>query len=463
MKITFHGAARNVTGSQHLLEINGKLLLLECGLFQGRREEANQINRGFGFNPHDVDAVILSHAHIDHCGNLPNLVKNGYKGPIYTSHVSTHLVEILLQDSAHIQESDAEYLNKKKNGSGVYVKPLYTAADARETVQYLRQVKYNEIFEPIPGVQAKLVEAGHILGSSSVVLDINERGRKIRFWFSGDIGRWKLPLVRDPVLPKDVDYLLMESTYGDKPHDDPQLAYVNLRKVVAATVARGGKVIIPAFALGRTQDLVYELNKMMEAHELPRIPVYVDSPLAVNVTDIFRKHQDHFDDETWEFMRAEHVPALGFDTLTYVRSVEESKTLNGRHDPMVIISASGMAETGRILHHLKNNIEDPKNLVLLVSYQAPHTLGRRLAEGVKEVKIFGELYERRCDVVQLDGFSAHADQEFLVNYALATRETLKQVFLVHGDEDAAGALQGLLKTKGIEQVLYPYPKQSVEI
>jgi metallo-beta-lactamase family protein len=463
MKISFHGAARNVTGSQHLLEVNGKLLLLDCGMFQGKREVANQINRTFGFDPRELDAVILSHAHIDHCGNLPNLVKKGYQGPIYTTHVSAHLVELLLQDSAHIQESDAEYINSHLRGNAVRIEPLYTAQDAEEAIRNLERVKYNIPFEPIPGVQAQLVDAGHILGSSSVVLDIRENGRKLRFWYSGDVGRCNLPIVRDPVMPKEVDYLLMESTYGDKPHEDPEIAYDNLRKVVSATVARGGKVIIPAFAVGRTQDLIYALNKMIEANELPRIPVFVDSPLAVNVTDIFRNHQEFFDDETWKFMRDEKTTALGFDSLTYTRSVEESKALNSRHDPMVIISASGMAETGRILHHLKNNIEDPKNLVLLVSYQAPNTLGRRLAEGETQIKIFGEIYERRCDVVQLDGFSAHADQDFLVEYAMASRDTLKQVFLVHGEQKPAETLQGILKAKGIEKVLYPYPRQTVEL
>jgi metallo-beta-lactamase family protein len=283
-------------------------------------------------------------------------------------------------------------------------------------------------------------------------------------WFSGDIGRLDLPLLRDPVLPQQADYLLMECTYGDKPHRDPQMAYDELREVVKRTVERGGKVIIPAFAVGRTQELVYDLHQMMDRKEIPGIPVYVDSPLAVNASDIFRAHPECFDEETREFIAQDrHRAALGFEHLTYTRSVEESKALNNRKDPMVIISASGMAETGRILHHLKNNIEDARNTILIVSWQAPYTLGRRLAEREERVKIFGETYHRRAEVATIGGFSAHAGQTFLTEYAQATAETARQIFLVHGEQDAATAFMEKLAEAGIEQVVYPELYSSVEI
>ncbi|MGE5375482.1 MAG: MBL fold metallo-hydrolase, partial [Bacteroidota bacterium] len=393
MRITFHGAAQTVTGSQHLLEINGHRLLLDCGLYQGKRAEAYKRNLTFSFDPRKVDAVLLSHAHIDHAGNLPNLVQDGYDGPIYATNATVDLATVMLADSGHIQEADAEYLNKKRLARDEEaIEPLYTEADAQRAAQLFHGMEYNQPFAPIPGVVARFIEAGHILGSSAISLEIEEKGRKIRFWFSGDIGRYKLPLLRDPVLPQDVDYLLMESTYGDKPHVDPVLAFEEFETVVDRTLKRGGKVIIPAFAVGRTQELVYHLNMMMFAKEVPPVPVFVDSPLAVNASQVFRKHPECFDDETrWFVQQAQH-PALDFKLLKYVQSVEESKALNLRKDPMIIISASGMAETGRILHHLKNNIEDPKNTVCIVSWQAPDTLGRRLADREKQVKIFGEPY-----------------------------------------------------------------------
>jgi metallo-beta-lactamase family protein len=312
------------------------------------------------------------------------------------------------------------------------------------------------------------VDAGHILGSAAVVLDIEEKKgtkwRKFRLWFSGDIGRRDLPLIRDPVLPERADYMIMECTYGDKLHRDPQQAYEELRDVVSSTIRRGGKVIIPAFAVGRTQELVYSLHIMMDSGDIPKVPVFVDSPLAVNASDIFRAHPECFDRETRDFIAQDrHKAALGFETLTYTRSVEESKALNKRKDPMVIISASGMAEAGRILHHLKNNIEDSRNTVLIVSWQAPYTLGRRLAEREERVKIFGEAYERRAQVATIGGLSAHGGQSFLVEYAQATQEMLKQVFLVHGEGKPAQALTEKLDAVGIDTVTYPDLHTNVEI
>jgi metallo-beta-lactamase family protein len=465
MKIHFHGAAQTVTGSQHLLEINGHKLLLECGLYQGKRKEAFNRNRHFHFDPSSVDAVILSHAHIDHSGNLPHLVKLGYDGPIFATPATAHLGNILLMDSGHIHESHAKYENKKRARRGEPpIDPLYTQVDAAAVAQCFAAIPYERDFNPIPGVTAKFVDAGHILGSAAVILDIEEKGRKFRLWFSGDIGRRDLPLLKDPVLPYDVDYLLMECTYGDKTHHDPQLAFDELREVVGKTVARGGKVIIPAFAVGRTQELVYNLHQMLDNGDIPKIPVFVDSPLAVNATDIFRAHPEVFDAETKDFIQNDqHHAALGFDLLTYTRSVEESKAINDVKGPAVIISASGMAEVGRILHHLKNNIEDPNNTILIVSWQAPHTLGRRLADRVDEVRIFRKYYQRRAQVETIGGLSAHGGQTFLKEYALASQDTLKKIFLVHGEKRGAVPFMDLMKAEGIPDIHFPEAHTTIEL
>lgn len=464
MRIHFHGAAQTVTGSQHLLEINGHRLLLDCGLYQGRRSETYERNLNFAHDPRKVDAVILSHAHIDHAGNLPNLVKNGYEGPIYATRATVDLATIMLADSGRIQESDAAFVNKKRLARGEEaIEPLYTEADAAEAAQLFEPVEYNQPFVPVPGVVARFVEAGHILGSAAVSLEIEEKGQKTRFWFSGDIGRYKLPLLRDPVLPEEVDYLLMECTYGDKPHADPSLAFQEFHDVVQRTLQRGGKLIIPAFAVGRTQELVYNLNIMMFTNDVPPAPVFVDSPLAVNASQIFKKHPECFDDETrWFVQQAKH-PALDFKLLTYVQSVEESKALNLRKDPMIIISASGMAETGRILHHLKNNIEDPKNTVCIVSWQAPHTLGRRLADREKRVKIFGEPYTVNAEIATIGGLSGHAGQDLLTRYAANVKNTVRKIFLVHGEAVPAAALTEKLKLHDLHEVYYPALHSSVDL
>lgn len=464
MKIHFNGAARTVTGSQHLLEINGKTLLLECGLFQGRRSETYEKNLNFSFDPHDVDAMILSHAHIDHSGNIPNLVKMGYNNPIYATHGTTKLAEIMLEDSAHIQEYDAKYVNKRHKKKGLPpVEPLYTHEDAERAIEMFVPKDYEQAFEPIPGVVAHLFEAGHILGSASVVLDITENGRQFRLWFSGDIGRLELPLLRDPVLPFETDYLIMECTYGDKHKRTPTEAYEEFRKVVSETILRSGKVIIPAFAVGRTQELVYDLNRMVSEGVIPRTPVFVDSPLAVNATGVFRQFPQYFDEETYEFIRTERHPALMFDGLHYTQSVDESKALNTRTDPMIIISASGMAETGRIVHHIKNNVEDERNTILIVSWQAPHTLGRRLAERNKQIKIFGDVYNVNAQVETINGLSAHGGQDMLMNYARASKDKMKQIFLVHGEDRGAIPLMELIRKENIAPVSFPESGQVVEI
>jgi metallo-beta-lactamase family protein len=464
LKIHFHGAARTVTGSQYLLEINNSRLLLECGLFQGRRSETYEKNRRFEFDPSEVDAVILSHAHIDHSGNLPNLVKSGYNGPIYATPPTVELAKTMLMDSGHIQEADIQFVNKHRSRRGESpLEPLYTLKDAESVAKFFQPEPYGHEFTPIPGVTAKLVDAGHILGSAAVVLDIQEKDRKFRLWFSGDIGRLKLPLLRDPVMPTNADYLIMECTYGDKSHHLPQQAYDELLDAITRTVRRRGKIIIPAFSVGRTQELVYMLNEMIQSGQIAALPVYVDSPLAVNASDIFRKYPEYFDSETKEFVQTYDHPALNFEKLVYTRSVTESKAINDFKESAIIISASGMSEAGRILHHLRNNIENPANTILIVSWQAPHTLGRRLADRIKEVKIFGMSYEVRAEIVTIGGLSAHADQNMLIDYASHTKNEVKQIFLVHGEQDAANVLKTKLREKGITQLVYPDIHQIIEI
>ena len=465
MRINFDGAAQTVTGSEHLLNINGHNLLLDCGFFQGKRQESYARNNNFPFEARKVDATILSHAHIDHSGNLPNLIKQGFEGLIYATPATAHLANIMLMDSGHIQEDDAAFVSKRNARKGEPpVEPIYTQDQAARVAQCFSPVNYTETFEPVPGVQARLIDAGHILGSAAVMLDIEEQGRKIRLWFSGDIGRRKLPLIRDPILPEYVDFMIMECTYGDKPHRDPEQAYEELCQVVGRTLERGGKVIIPAFAVGRTQEIVYALHQMIESKQLPGVPVYVDSPLAVNATDIFKMHPECFDKETQAFIKADkHHTALGFDRLIYTRSVEESKALNERKDPMIIIAASGMAENGRILHHLRNNIGDPKNTILIVSWQAPNTLGRRLADREKRVRIFGEEYEVKAEVSTIGGLSAHAGQDFLLEYALKVKDSARQVFFVHGEQTPAELLAQKLAEAGMEKPYYPSLGESVVV
>jgi len=464
MKIHFNGAAQTVTGTQFHIEANGANILLDCGLYQGKRSDFYAYNQVFNFDPRKMDALLLSHAHIDHSGNIPNLVKQGFNNPIYATRATCELADVMLRDSAHIQESDIAYVNKKRARKGQSrLEPLYTAPDAIQATHLFQPQEYGQSFQPVEGITAKFVEAGHILGSAAIVLDINENGKKTRIWFSGDIGREKLPLLRDPVLPTDTQILIMESTYGDKPHRSPEAAFIEFRDIVIKTVARGGKVIIPAFAVGRTQELVYFLNIMLANKDIPAIPIYVDSPLAVNASDIFRKFSYLFDEETKKFVESGNHKALSYPNLTYVRSVIESKALNDRYEAMVIISASGMAESGRILHHLRNNIENPKNTIMIVSWQAPNTLGRRMAERQKVVRIFGQLFEVNAEIATIGGLSAHAGQDMLVKYALNSQASINNIFLVHGEHEAATALKEKLNQHGLTSVFYPQKNQTVEI
>ena len=456
MKIQFLGAARTVTGSMHLLEVNGSKILLECGLFQGKRDKTYEINRHFPFDPKSLDAVLLSHAHIDHSGNLPNLVKQGYSGKIIATRATTHLSKLMLRDSGHIQETDIQYANKKRAKKNLPpMEPLYTLEDAERVANHFLSVEYDAPVEVADGIRATFVDAGHILGSAGIALDITEANRNIRVWFSGDIGRRDIPLLRDPVLPVNADYLIMESTYGDKGHRSPNEAYDELREIVKKTVARKGKVIIPSFAVGRTQELAVFLHRMIAQGEIPSIPVFVDSPLAINASQIFNEHPECMDSETITDIRARGHAALDFKEITYTRSVDKSKAINAYQESAIIISASGMAEAGRILHHLRNNIEDPRNTILIVGWQAPHTLGRRLAEREKEVKIFGEKFIRNAEVATINGLSAHAGRDLLMEYALAVKDQVKKVFLVHGEDRGALPLQKELEMQGIKEVIYP--------
>lgn len=464
MKITFHGAAQTVTGSMHLLEINGSRILLECGLYQGKRAETYERNRNFPFAPQSIDAVLLSHAHIDHSGNLPNLIKQGYTGKIIATRATNHLAKLMLRDSGHIQESDIEYANKKRAKKGLApMEPIYTIKDAEKVAGYLSSVEYDDPVEIAEGVRATFMDAGHILGSAGIAIDITEANRTYRVWFSGDIGRREIPILRDPVLPINADYLIMESTYGDKSHRAPQEAYDELRAVAQKTLGRGGKVIIPAFAVGRTQELAVFLHQMMDKGEIPSVPVFVDSPLAINASQIFNEHPECMDEETLQSIRQYGHAALDFKEITYTRSVEESKSINDYNKPAIIISASGMAEAGRILHHLRNNIEDPRNTILIVGWQAPYTLGRRLADREKKIKIFGEHFVRKAEVETIGGLSAHAGRDFLVEYASAVKDQVQKVFLVHGEERGALPLKKELEMQGFKDVLYPKLGATFEI
>jgi metallo-beta-lactamase family protein len=466
MDITFHGAARTVTGSQHLIQVNGSKFLLDCGLFQGSRKETYFRNQHFLYDPRTVDILLLSHAHTDHAANIPNLVKKGFNGLVKTTPASHDLSKYMILDSGRIQENDAEYVNKKNAKRGEPpIEPLYDSQDAEEALKHFAAVPYNTPFEVVPGVAAEYFDAGHILGSSITVLDIEDAkaGRKTRLAFSGDLGRKSTPILRDPTFISDVDYLIMESTYGDRLHKSRDEAQDQLRRVVQEAVDRGGKIIIPSFAVGRAQDLVFSLHFMMESGALPRFPVYVDSPLAVNVSKVFRAYDELHDQAAQDFAEDIHRNVFEFPELTYVGSADESKALNDKKGPMVIISASGMCETGRILHHLRNNIENPRNTVLIVSWQAPDTLGRRLVEKQPRVKIFGESFDVKANVQVINGYSAHADQAGLMEWALSLKGRLKKVFLVHGEPAPAEALAAKLREGGIPEVYYPNLHETVTL
>lgn len=459
MEIQFWGAAREVPGSMHLLRVGGRKLLLDCGLYQGRRKHAFERNRNFPFEPSSIDAVVLSHAHIDHCGNLPTLVRAGFKGKIYATHATRDLCRHMLVDSAHIQKSDVRFVNRRRKRQGKRpFEPLYLIGDARKALARFRPVSYGRTFEPAPGVRAKFIDAGHILGSASVVLDLTEGSRTRRLVFSGDIGRRGLPILRDPRIPRDADQVIMESTYGDREHEPPSRAREFLRECAERTYEESGKLLIPSFALGRTQEIVYRLNQLWEAGELPPMDVFVDSPLAINLTEVYGRHPECFDREMLETMASDSDgDPLGFGRLRYVRSAEESKSLNGRREPAIIIAASGMCEGGRILHHLRNHVGKRSTTVLFVGYQAQHTLGRKLLEGDREVRILGEPTQVRARIERADAYSAHADRSGLIEWAEGVRDRGKvtRFCLVHGEESSALALAEDLRSRGTAEVVVP--------
>ncbi|RLC76931.1 MAG: MBL fold metallo-hydrolase [Chloroflexi bacterium] len=457
MEIQFLGAAQTVTGSQHLISVNGSRILLECGLFQGKRRESFERNRNLPFDAASVDTLILSHAHIDHSGNIPNLVRNGFRGDIYCTFATRDLCSAMLRDSAYIQERDAEYANKKRARKGLPpVEPIYTHTDAIASLEHFISVGYDRPALVAPGARCTFLDAGHILGSASILLEIEEGRRQIRLLFSGDLGRNDRPILRDPTPAPPADALIIESTYGNRSHAPREDAEKKLLDLIGGTCAQGGKVVIPAFSVGRTQEIVYSLRRMARTRELPNVPVFVDSPLAVNATEIFRLHPECYDEELREFVaQNRHPDPFGFDQLRYVRNVEDSKAINDVKGPAIIISASGMCEAGRIQHHLKHNIGDPRNLVLIVSWQAPHTLGRRLVEKQPVVKIFGEKFPLRARVETISGYSAHADREGLLNWAKPTARGLQHTFVVHGDPEPAAALADGLKQLGARGVAVP--------
>ncbi len=445
MKLHFFGANRTTTGSKHLLEVNGRRVLLECGMFQGRRHKTIEYNSRLPFDAASVDAVLLSHAHIDHSGLLPVLCRQGFSGTIFATDATTDLCRYMLLDSAHIQEQDAAFLTKKNLKRGLpAVAPLYTQANATAALQQFAPVRYGEPRDVLPGVRATWIEAGHILGSAMIVLDLEEGGRRVRLAFSGDIGRGNNNILRDPAVPQDVDYLLVESTYGNRTHEP--LTDVNDRicAMVRRAVEQNGKIIIPAFAVDRTQQLLYVFHQLTDSGCIPTLFTYVDSPLARNATAVFRQHPECFNADFAAVMRRDPNP-FDADHLTYIETVEESMALNDHHQPCIILSASGMAEAGRIRHHLKNNIGDPRNLILIVGWCAPHTLGSHLATGHKKVTIFGEDHRVRAQIETINAFSGHADQHELRAWAARVTGSLRGIFVVHGDEPAATAFAETLR------------------
>lgn len=455
MEVIFAGAAREVTGSCHLLYVNGYTIALDCGMFQGRRSESNEKNRALPVPIAELSAVILSHAHIDHSGRLPYLIAEGYSKTIWATPATRDLCAVMLADSAHIQERDADFLGKRNRE---FIEPLYGTRHATRTMELMVGVPYNKAFEVVPGVRATFVDAGHILGSASVILDCTENGITKRLVFSGDVGRSGLAIIRDPAPPEGADAVIMESTYGNRDHESVDGARARLAEVVKETAAKGGRVLIPAFAVGRTQEILYNLHSLSREGAIPAIPIYLDSPLAIDTTTVFEMHPEVFDQS--EDMVRKVAELFQFPLLHFTRSVEESKALGRAKGPMIIVAASGMVEAGRILHHLAQGASDPRNTILIVGFQAEHTLGRRIVERQPFLKIFGEEVPLRARVEVINGYSAHADRTELTRWLDKVREKspkLDSVWLVHGETEAQDTLQASLTAKGYK-VSCPRPR-----
>jgi len=457
MHLQFFGAVETTTGSRHILDFQGKQILLDCGLFQGHRKETYEKNLNFPFDPRGITALLLSHAHIDHCGNIPNLVRKGFEGTVYCTSATLDLSRALLRDSAHIQEKDVEYLNRKRARKNLPpVMPLYTLKDAEESLNHFHGIYYHRPFHILRNMVVTFFDAGHILGSALVVMDAQLEDGLHRILFTGDLGRRDAPILKDPEVPSNVDTLIIESTYGNRFHGDITQTEEKLEKIVNRVAERKGKIIVPAFSVGRTQELVYCLKRLGDEGRIPLLPTYVDSPLSTNVTEIFRHHYECYDEESRDLYLSGEDP-FGFSSLRYIRKTAKSKELNDKEESCIIISASGMCEAGRILHHLKNNIEDSRNLVLIVGFMADNTLGRSLAERQDRVRIFGEPYSLNAEVEILDEFSAHADSRELLEYVEAINKSgsLKQVFVVHGEKDQSKALAEKISGKVQVKAILP--------
>jgi metallo-beta-lactamase family protein len=464
MRINFFGATRTTTGSVYLFEVNGQRLLLECGLFQGRRGESIERNRTFPFDPKQIDVVVLSHAHIDHCGNLPNLCRQGFEGNIYCTFATRDLASIMLEDSAQIQRDDAAFVSKKRAKKGLpSVEPLYTATDAEKAVRQFVGINYDRPFPVTDGVTVTFRDAGHILGSAQVVFDVRENGRAFRYLFSGDIGRGGDDILRDPEPVDGVDCLQIESTYGAREHAPKANANADVGRLVREALEHNGKVIIPSFSVGRTQQIVYTLHQLTLAGQMPKVPLFVDSPLSVNATEVYRLHPECFNQSIYRFLREKENP-FGMENLTYIREVAHSMKLNELKDPAIIISASGMAEAGRIRHHLANHIGNPANLILFIGYCAEHTLGAQIMAGQSPVNIFGEPHAVRARIASLDSFSGHADKNELRRYVEALAGNIKKISVIHGEESQALTFGETLRAmKPQAEVLVPEYQQVLEV
>jgi len=465
MKVAFHGAARAVTGSKHLITLNNNTqILLDCGMFQGMGGVTEKLNSYFGFEPGNISYLVLSHAHIDHCGLMPRLVAEGFKGTIYATPATMDLARILLMDSAKIQMQDAEYMNRKRKDHEEVEEPLYTEDDVVKTLSQFKVVDYNEDFKINDQITLHLTDAGHILGSAAVHLTINEDGKTTRVTFSGDVGRYGDLLLKSPQRFEQSDYIIMESTYGDSLHKDLDPIEDMLLKIIENTcLVKKGKVIIPAFSVGRTQELLYALNGLELKNKLPDVPFYVDSPLSIQATEVLRNHPEVYNSEVKRVLKID-TDIFGFKGLKFIESVEESKALNNDPRPCVIISASGMAEGGRIRHHIKNNIGNKKNTILMVGYAEPNSLGGKLLAGDKTVYLFRENYDVNAEVASIKSMSAHGDYEDLLHFlACQEPEKVKQLFLVHGEYEVQQNFAVKLKEKGFKHVAIPEYHQEFEI